>query len=75
MLARSRPDRVQIANDSHHSRNVGSFTTAVAKAWGDNLIGGGDEDGEQAIVNLQRLVGRVVGLDAEGVFRLVVCFL
>lgn len=69
-LCRSYPTRVQLlAKDS----SSGGSSAKVAKA-GCNLRRGCDETGGQA-VGIAHLVGRVVGLEVEGVFRLVVGFL
>ena len=75
VLARSRPDRVQLVNDSR-SRN-GDSSTKVAKARCDGFGAGGGRArsaGDQS-PDLACLVDRVVGLDADGVFRLIVGFL
>lgn len=64
-------DRVQLVNVSS---SHGDSSTKVAKAF-DGSGGGGDGTGDLKMIELQLLVGRVVGLDMEGVFRLMVGFL
>ncbi len=74
VLARSRPDRVPlILNGSRSSNNDGGSPTKFAMVAGP--CGGGDGVEDPRMLDLQRLVGRVVGLDVEDVFRLVVGFL
>lgn len=71
MLAHSHPARVQLATDDDDGRNGRS--TKVAKGSDEDFgeVGGaGDE-----MTNFGRLVEKMVGLDADGVFRLVVGFL
>lgn len=71
VLARSRPAKVQLAQDSDGggSGNNGSSDTTPKASYG-----GGERNGDNP-AGWVRLVGRVVNLDVEGVFRLVVGFL
>ena len=68
VLARSCPTTVQLAQDTGGGSNSSGCSTKTAKT-GRN----GSDDRETA--DLARLVGRVVGLDVEDIFRLVVGFL
>lgn len=74
VLARSRPDKIQIANDNRSSSSSGGSSANVATGW-HGSDGGEGVDRDQSMIELGSLVGRVVGLDAEDVFRLVVGFL
>ena len=69
VLCRSCPARVQLATDDDSSRS-----TKAAKVSVEDSGGVGDGAGDETI-DLGRLVERVVGLDVDGVFRLVVGFL
>ena len=77
VLARSCPVKVHLAHDSNSNSGSGSgggssggSTAKTAKA----ITSGGDRGSDETAA-LARLVSRVVKLDAEGVFRLVVGFL
>eukprot|EP00752_Nemacystus_decipiens_P010666 g9497.t1 len=71
VLCRSHPGRVQLATDDDSRCDR---STKVAKA--SVVDSGGETDvGEEEASDLGRLVERLVGLDADGVFRLVVGFL
>ena len=79
VLARCRPDKVQITNDNRSSSSSSSISSSsggssanVATAYCHDL---GVEEGDQVMNDVGSLVKSVVGLDAEIVFRLVVGFL
>ena len=71
VLARSRADKMELVEDSG---STNGSSAKVAKTRCDGR-GAGEGGGGQAMIDLGSLVGRVVGLEAEGVFRLVVGFL
>lgn len=69
VLARSCPAKVQLAQDSGGGGGRSDSSTKIAKA----SHGGGDRVRDEA-ADLALLVGRVVDLDAEDIFRLVLGF-
>lgn len=74
VLARSRADNVQLVSDSRSSN--GCRSAKIAKAKYDGLGAGEGRAGHQAtMADLEVVVRRVVGLDAEDVFRSVTGFL
>ncbi|CAM9885835.1 unnamed protein product [Ectocarpus sp. 8 AP-2014] len=82
VLSRSCPTRVQIANDSSSSSSSSSSShnnngnsAKVARVSGDGSSRDDEETEDQMMVDLRDLVGRLVGLEADGLFRLVVGFL
>ncbi|CAM9227563.1 unnamed protein product [Ectocarpus fasciculatus] len=80
VLCRSCPTKVQISKDSSNGSNSsngssGCRTVKAAKASEEDSGGGGEEDGDDARTYFLRLVDRIVGLQADGVFRKVVGFL
>ncbi|CAN0211693.1 unnamed protein product [Ectocarpus fasciculatus] len=72
VLSRSCPTRVQIANGRNRST---SCSAKVARVSGEGSGGGGEETEDEMMVAWRDLVGRLVGLEADGLFRLVVGFL
>lgn len=74
VLARYRPDRVQLAIESHTTSIVGGSARGP-KARSDGLGERKCGDGEQAMTELGSLVRTVVALEAESLFRLVIGFL
>ncbi|CAN0015470.1 unnamed protein product [Ectocarpus sp. 12 AP-2014] len=79
VLSRSCPTRVQIANRSSSGSSIGSSEDCSAKVSRTSLKdSGGDneETGDQMmIVDWRDLVCRLIELEADGLFRLVVGFL
>ncbi|CAM9680433.1 unnamed protein product [Ectocarpus sp. 4 AP-2014] len=81
VLSRSCPTRVQIVNRSGSVSSIGSSSSnhgnsaKVARVSGEGLSRGGEETEDQMVVDLRGLVGRLVGLEDDGLFRLVVGFL
>ncbi|CBN76536.1 conserved unknown protein [Ectocarpus siliculosus] len=74
VLSRSCPTRVQIANKgSRVNRN--SCPAKVARVSGEDLGGDEEEAENQMTVDWGGLVGSLLGLEADGLFRLVVGFL
>lgn len=71
VLCRSHPNKVQLARENNNSRG-GSLKMETVSS--DSLAGNGDNLGDETS-NLANLVDRVVGLEADGVFRLAVGFL
>ncbi|CAN0145106.1 unnamed protein product [Ectocarpus fasciculatus] len=72
VLSRSCPTRVQIANGRNSST---SCFAKVARASGEGSGGGDEEPEDEMMVAWRDLVARLVGLEADGLFRLVVGFL
>eukprot|EP00752_Nemacystus_decipiens_P012533 g11101.t1 len=73
VLARSRPAKVQLAAESDRGGGSGSRSCVLSKtARACYGVGGRSSEGT---ADLAYLVERVVGMDVEGVFRLVVGFL
>ncbi|CBN78389.1 MHC_I C-terminus family protein [Ectocarpus siliculosus] len=81
VLSRSCPTRVKIANENRSGSSVGSSSssngnsTKLARFSGEDSGGGERETEDQMMVDLRGLVTRLVGLEADGLFRLVVGFL
>ncbi|CAM9760384.1 unnamed protein product [Ectocarpus sp. 12 AP-2014] len=78
VLSRSCPTRVQIVNSSSSGICIGSSkvcTAKVARVSGEDSGGDDEEAEDQVMVDWRGLVGRLVGLEADGLFRLVVGFL
>ncbi|CAM9895141.1 unnamed protein product [Ectocarpus sp. 8 AP-2014] len=80
VLRRSCPTRVQVANDSSsssssNSNNNNGNSAKVARVSGEGSSRDDEETEDQTMADLRDLVGRVVGLEADGLFRLVVGFL
>ncbi|CAM9878530.1 unnamed protein product [Ectocarpus fasciculatus] len=71
VLSRSCPTRVQIAN----GRSRGTSCSAKVVRVSDESSDRGREETDEMMVDLRDLVGRLVGLEADGLFRLVVGFL
>ncbi|CAB1100116.1 unnamed protein product [Ectocarpus sp. CCAP 1310/34] len=74
VLSRYCQTRVNIANRSSSSGNSGN-SAKVARASGEDAGRRDEETADQMMVDLRDLVGRLVGLEAGGLFRLVVGFL
>ncbi|CAM9294049.1 unnamed protein product, partial [Ectocarpus sp. 4 AP-2014] len=78
VLSRSCPTRVQMANGSSSDICIGSSkgcSAKVARVSGGDSGGDEEEAEDQMMVDWRGLVGRLVGLEADGLFRLVVGFL
>ncbi|CAN0509764.1 unnamed protein product [Ectocarpus sp. 12 AP-2014] len=71
VLSRSCPTRVQIANGSRSSGN----SAKMARVSGESSSRDDEETEDRMVADLGDLVGRLVGLEANGLFRLVVGFL
>ncbi|CAN0466788.1 unnamed protein product [Ectocarpus sp. 12 AP-2014] len=76
VLSRYHPTRVEIEleNGSNSSISEGC-SSKVAKISGEDSSRDDEETEDQMIVDWRDLVGRLVGLEADSVFRLVVGFL
>ncbi|CAM9289652.1 unnamed protein product [Ectocarpus sp. 8 AP-2014] len=76
VLSRYHPTRVEIeiANGSYSSTSNGC-SSEVAKVSGEDSSRDDEETEDQMIVDWRNLVGRLVGLGSDSVFRLVVGFL
>ncbi|CAN0324561.1 unnamed protein product [Ectocarpus sp. 13 AM-2016] len=77
-LSRSCPTRVQIGNCSSSGSCAGSSkgcSATVARVSGEGPGGDDEETDDDMMVDLRDLVGRLIGLEADGLFRLVVDFL
>ncbi|CAM9717556.1 unnamed protein product [Ectocarpus fasciculatus] len=75
-LSRAYPTRVQIANGSRGSiSSSNSCSAKVARVSGADSVRNDEETEDQMVVEWRDLVGRVVGLEVDGLFRLVVSFL
>ncbi|CAN0311942.1 unnamed protein product, partial [Ectocarpus sp. 6 AP-2014] len=77
VLSRSCPTRVHIANGGSSSSisSTNGNSAKVARVSGEGSSRDDEETEDQMMVDLRDLVGRLVGLEAEGLFRLVVGFL
>ncbi|CAN0446603.1 unnamed protein product [Ectocarpus sp. 12 AP-2014] len=85
VLSRSCPTRVHIANgssrnsssssSSNNNNNNDGNSTKVARVSGEVSSRDDEETADEMAVGLRDLVGRLVGLEADGLFRLVVGFL
>ncbi len=74
VLARSIPAKAHFAIDS--SSDSDGSSAKVAKTSGNDSSGSSSAGGTgDDTIEIRRLLGRVIGLDADGVFRLVVGFL
>ncbi|CAM9294130.1 unnamed protein product [Ectocarpus sp. 4 AP-2014] len=72
VLSRSCPTRVKIANGRNSSNDC---PAKVARVSGEDSGGGGEETEDDMMVDWRDLVGKLIGLEADGLFRLVVGFL
>ncbi|CAN0437460.1 unnamed protein product [Ectocarpus sp. 12 AP-2014] len=75
VLIRSCPTRVHVANGSSSSNNNNGNSAKVARVSGEGSSRDDEETENQMMVDLKDLAGRLVGLEADGLFRLVVSFL
>ncbi|CAN0015467.1 unnamed protein product [Ectocarpus sp. 12 AP-2014] len=79
VLSRSCPTRVQIANRSSNGSSIGSSkgcSAKVSRATSKDSGGHNEETGDQMVmVDWRDLVSRLIELEADGLFRLVVGFL
>ncbi|CAN0557521.1 unnamed protein product [Ectocarpus sp. 12 AP-2014] len=75
VLSRSCPTGVQVASGSSSISSSNGNSAKVARVSGEGSSRDGDETEDQMMVDLRDLVGRLVGLEAVGLFRLVVGFL
>ncbi|CAN0035215.1 unnamed protein product [Ectocarpus sp. 12 AP-2014] len=78
VLSRSCPTRVRVANGTNSGSCIGSSkgcSTKVARVSGEDSGEDDEEAEDQMMVDWRGLVGRLVGLEADGLFRLVVGFL
>ncbi|CAN0387269.1 unnamed protein product [Ectocarpus fasciculatus] len=79
VLSRSCPTRVQIANGSSGSSggstNNNGNSAKVARVGGEHSGRDGEETEDHTMADLRGLARRLVGLEADGLFRLVVGFL
>ncbi|CAM9977341.1 unnamed protein product, partial [Ectocarpus sp. 8 AP-2014] len=75
VLSRSCPTRVQVANGSSSSNNDNGNSAKVARVIGEGSSRDDEETEDHMMVELGDLVGRLVELEADGLFRLVVGFL
>ncbi|CAN0313453.1 unnamed protein product [Ectocarpus sp. 8 AP-2014] len=76
VLSRAYPTRVQITNGSRGTITSSNGCSAkVARASGEDSGRNDEETEDQITVEWKGLVGRVVGLEVDGLFRLVVSFL
>ncbi|CAN0486643.1 unnamed protein product, partial [Ectocarpus sp. 12 AP-2014] len=70
--SRSCPTRVQIANGSS---SINGNSAKVARVSGEGSGRDDEETEDEILVDLRDLVGRLVELEADGLFRLVVGYL
>ncbi|CAN0456182.1 unnamed protein product [Ectocarpus sp. 8 AP-2014] len=79
VLSRSYPTRVHIANGSSSSSSsissINGNAAKVARVSGEGSSRDDERTEDDMMVGLRDLVGRLVGLEADGLFRLVVGFL
>ncbi|CAM9608017.1 unnamed protein product [Ectocarpus sp. 6 AP-2014] len=74
VLCRSYPTKVQILKDSSSSSS-GCSTAKAARVSEEDSGECGEDDGDKARIELGRLVGHIVGLQADVVFRMVVGYI
>ncbi|CAN0077539.1 unnamed protein product [Ectocarpus sp. 12 AP-2014] len=75
VLSRSCLTRVQVASGSISISSSNGNSAKVARVSGEGSSRDDEETEDQMMVDLRDLVGRLVGLEADGLFRLVVGFL
>ncbi|CAM9782579.1 unnamed protein product [Ectocarpus sp. 12 AP-2014] len=75
VLSRSCPTRVHIACRSRSSSSSSSSSSKVARVSGEDSDGNDMKTEDQLISDWKDLVGRLIGLEVDGLFRLVVGFL
>ncbi|CAM9698275.1 unnamed protein product [Ectocarpus sp. 13 AM-2016] len=75
VLSRSCPTGVQVASGSSSSSSSNGNSAKVARVSGEGSGRDDEESEDQMMVDLRDLVGMLVGLKADGLFRLVVGFL